>query len=791
MCKVFSLFSRPNIRNTGCERIASDIDLRQADNDIRTKRTRPQHKIRRGRSANLPIVRAFGTLQPNRRIKNMRSPTFNNPGRSRSMSSSFALTGDPVYSQLDHVMSQLRNPASSGLESLLKSRSQLDAMGEEYGKRDDVSNDVYYYYYYEDDPNLSDNGIDEFDDRRVTDNYAVEHMNREFAVLPDGSPIPNRFFSNHPSTGFNAEKYFHTGMIEDITSGYEKEDTTETQYPTPTWYQRPTTPKINLLKPELPVASILVYDPMLHSTNGDLVYADPYSQKSKPSVTNSPTQFTFKDLTTLSSINPEDEYNLKHDGVQWLFLKKESSTTTPSIQSTTNRLNLPHGITLSTASAVGKKPHLIFKHPSGTITEMHITPGSSDNSAEKIVTVIETGPLMQNYTKIKIDDISQLDKVIENVFNIVSDTEEGSNAAVTDNVRSTYTKSSPSSTVAGTTLDFRTPETIFYTKLSPEELKITTSKGIGEDLLTTIFNTRLTGEPTSEGTRVEIHHLNKKPVVTRPTGRPKVTRIVTRPMMRFSSKPSTDAARLTTSQYQSTTPSTATTHFNGPWSTPNVRYTNIAQSNRPMTTGVNHVSVNQGTSLGTQVPNRLYTMIRQGNTNPSPTSSFQATETETTIQDKIKSTIPAFIVQNTTPNDPFTEMLNNIGVDTSTSEPVFTISTKSHNGQVTTKTYTTVEEAMSDLQNRRTTSQGSESGLPLQFTTQPFSIGSNTEPTHNTFEETTITEDLRNLIINSDNEELAFFNNDVCEYSYLKVNNFKICDQLLRSEPIRDDVQGT
>ena len=690
------------------------------------------------------------------------------------MSNPYSLNGDPVYSQIDQVMSQLRNPTSSGLESLLMSKSKLDEMGEEYGKKDELEDTYYYYYYEEENPNFSgNNDLNPLEDRRVTDNYAVEHLNREFIVLPDGSPVPNSFFGSsgnqelQTTTIYDGDKYFHTGMLDGITKDNRKDAVTETLYHTPTWYQRPTTPKINLLKPELPVASITVYDPLTHFTDDELTNTELYKKIYEPDQITSPTRFTLNDLTTLASINPDDEYNLKHDGVQWVFLKNSqnegvSSGTAPP---TSAKLHLPHEIKIASDSVTGNKPHLIFKHPSGTVTEMHISPGKGNNSKEKIITVIETGPVTQNYTKIKINNISELDKVIENVFD-VSSIDVAASTLTTETTKYTHRKPTHS-TFTTSPVQYFTPENTFYTSVSPEDLKVATSNGIDEELFTTIYDTRITSKPpTTNANRVLIRHVKEKTSTKLPGGT--ITRIIKLPQ---TTKPT--PTRHSTSQILTT---------KSPRPLPTVRYTKIP-----------------ATSPGTSVPTRVYTMIRQGNTKPSVTTSFADTfvtetqEPEIEMQETIP-TIQSIIVKQSASKYPFEAMINNIGEEDATTEPLFSISTKT-NGKITTKSYTTVQEAMADL-TRITTQTVSYSGTPtsrpevLRFSTVPMSVVSDAGPTQTPLGDTTIPEDLRNLIANSDNEDVAYFNNNACEDSFLRVNDFKICDELLRSEPLRNDVKG-
>ncbi|KAF2360841.1 CUB domain [Trinorchestia longiramus] len=850
----------------GCERRTEDIDLRQSENDVRTRRrtigkffTRGSN--RRSRSAKLPIVMAFDNIREQERYKSRSSNNQMqmNPS-SRSMPPGYSLVSDPVYSQIGEVMGQLQPTTSTGLESLLQSRSQLDQMKEEFSQRAGLPEDTYYYYYYDDeeDKNFVSNDINDVTNEPATDNYAVEHSRHEVMVLPDGSPLPTSYIvrtknSENKATESSSskDKYFHLGMIKNLEKQIEEqeeEQEADPKYPTPLYYEPATSAPINLLKPEYPVASVVMYDPMTYGPDDPIFqgFEKPTTLVKSQHVSNkktSPTQIGLNDLTTLSSIDPDDEYTLKHDGVRWIFLKNEEVKTTPSptVLSTTSRVILPHDIKISPGKvepqeSILSKPHLVFKHPSGTVTEMHINSANNGNSKEKIITVIETGPVTQNYTKIKINDITELDKVIENVFNIVSESSEKYESKDGDSIISETFSSRPSTTriptetvsPSKTAFSLHSKNTVqpdsnfASTAIDNSQTRSSTNDRISTKPIPTRIIQRISSIPAKPSITV----LTNPPKVTRrkesiPTKRPQVIRVTKIPPLttrytkppvvtRFPSTPVTNRVTQTTGTTRYTKKPEVikvTTPILDPTRSTTVKVTKrptIRYTTTQVRPGLKRVTVSA--PPGTVIPDKIREALEAQSVRPEPVTTQVVEEVEEmeeeTSQPTQSSTSPfteIFQGEEVSLNDPFATMIYELQaqvpevepepepviVPETTKNPLFTISTTS-GGVVSTKSYATVEDALEDLKQITTASVRGSSDIGSD-STYPYSRPYSTRTTPLTSVPTVMTSEAfteENLV-----DAVTIYNNDICEDSFIKVNDVKVCDSLIRSEPIRDEAQ--
>ena len=779
--------------------------------------------------AKLPIVMAFENDRENGQYKiasRMSNHRYSMNPSSRSMPAGYSLVSDPVYSQIGEVMGQLQTPANTGLESLLHSKSKLDQMKEDFSQRAGLPEDAYYYYYYDedDDKNFVSNDLEDVTNEPVGDNFAVEHGRQEIMVLPDGSPLPGTFTltsnmnTETPTPGSSQDRYFHLGMIDDEAAAI-RELESDPKYPTPTYYEPATSAPVNLLNPKHSVASIVMYDPMSYK-GGETVYQtfekpttlqfDIEEKTTKPS----PAQISLDDLTTLSSINPDDEYTLKHDGVQWLFLKNDDRITeSPTVLSSSSKVILPHDVKITSGPVTAEesaksKPHLVFKHPSGTVTEMHIDPTEDSNSKEKIITVIETGPVTQNYTKIKIKDISELDKVIENVFNIVSESSEKY-----DSHRepiSSYPKKTPQATTI-----FAIPKK----NHRDEQSSILMASDIGSENRYTPFNrvaskpiptriiqrlTTMNDEPTMTSmpevqftninsiptSRPHVIRITKVPETTRYTKTPSVTRFSTLPgSTRLTSRPGTTRFTKKPENIRFSTPAAETTQTAKVSQRPKIRLTTTQV--RP---GLKRVTISA--PPGTVLPEDIQQALQNERLRPQPVTEIEEVEEEEIVPETQSTAVTTYadLFDRKTTADPFTTMINNLQTKpaepetfeprpTTVKTPMFTISTTT-DGVVSTKTYTTVEEALKDLQKITTVDQ--EETTP-SYPTSPFTRQQGSKSTPITSAPTLVTSS--SFTQESPVDEVTIVDNEPCDTSFLKVNDIKVCDALIRSEPVREEAK--
>ncbi|XP_018014682.1 mucin-17 isoform X2 [Hyalella azteca] len=850
--------------NAGCERRTEDIDLRQSENEIHTrrnkvKRSRIQGSKRRSRSAKLPIVMAFDNNEEHEQYRT-RTPShrMQMQASSRSMPRGQPLVSrGPAYRQINQVIGQLQGTTTTGLESLLKSKNELDQMKEDFTQRAGLPEDAYYYYYYDEDDgkNFINNDLDDVSDEpAATDNYAVEHNRQEIMVLPDGAPLYSTG-SKKPEkqSSSSQDKYFHLGMINNIKSQIEEQEA-DPRYPTPLYYEPATSAPVNLLKPEFPVASVVMFDPMTYVPDDQVVsrFEKPttvFSGQESTAKKDPPTEISIDDLTTLSSIDPDDEYTLKHNGVQWVFLRNEKVRLTPSptVLSTASKIILPHDIKISPGKVEPEdislgKPHLIFKHPSGTVTEMHINSSENKNSNEKIITVIETGPVTQNYTKIKINNISELDKVIESVFDIVSDSKERlvpekesetpPPRLVSKNtpVATTQTKAPASTppnafsslpskknkvqteTEAETTQNevptLSTTSNILSSKPIPTRIiqRITTRAEVPSISVLT-ENAQFTTTDHVATNRPQIIRVTKLPQTTRFTKPSVVTRITSRPVptrlsqsavaTRFTTKPG--IIRITTPISEVRPPLTTTANVA---QKPTIRYTTTQV--RP---GLKRVTVSA--APGTDIPDNIREALQTESARPVQIIAQEANEvdeydkeTEDEVPPVSESVPPTQqsatsalteIFEDTPTDDPFANLIMKLSqqatekpkpsnVRKATSKPLFTISTTT-DGMVSTKSYTTVEDALEDLK-KITTSSTSKFEDTNPTSTSPYTNAYSSPPITSSPILETLGPYTENVV-----ETITIFNSNVCEESYIEVNDMKVCEKLFRSQPVREEAQ--
>ena len=821
------LFSRRSSAGEQCQIEVQDVDLRQSENDVRTKRRKLAHGRRRrhrgGRQLSMMMSYENSDLNGGEPLKYAFSARSEKK-HPRTIAKAYSLVTDPIYSQVDKIRNQLNSPKSTGLESLLNSKSKLDQMREQF---DENEEDVYYYYYYEDD--FLKNEINNEEPEAVTDNFAVEHAQREFVVLPDGSPVPSSFFTHRPSsvrdttpnpkltsrnqyTTQSGDRYFHTGMLKDIT-----ENEMETQYPTPAYFQRSTSSSINRNKS--PGASISIFDPMTYLNQ------DQGEQASTKSTTPG---ISLNDLTTtLASVNPDDEFILKHDGVQWLFLRREDQSTTNRPPVVTSGAALPHQIKIKpTEESELYQPHIVFKHPSGKVTEMHIE--ESDEDRGKIVTVIQTDQVTQNITKFKIDEISELDRVIETVFDVPGIEVTTFPQSLPEKVtrpyvfETTYSKT-PESTIVNVPSNLKqgSGDKIFLFTSSPNEagnlenIKTFVSNNVVDDEPTTVYNT-----PSSAHKNQQYETTSTMPtrIFQRITGVPSRT-------TRFTKKPATSTVRFTEMNKRVPDPVVITTKPK-----PTVATTFYRNSDRPQSTVAQKTpqyitSSNWDSSTPSisnlfetsDIPTRYITTLdsvdeerEQGFTTLRQFLSQQRGTDTTNLADEQEITEPTrvtfsppdtttvthspiFVMEATqNPVEAFSTMLTRIGAEPprTTQKPLFKISTTT-NGKVSTKSYSTIADALEDLKTMTRTTLTADTEVTAPYdsrqTTTPFFVQ------HSTIQPETDTPtriSLQNLITDPAVTDVTIINEDVCGDSYIGVDDLKVCSSLLRTASIRNEVKG-